>query len=183
MQYAQIREMDISNGEGVGAALFVQGCHFRCKGCFNQETWDFDGGKPWTNKTLAKFLQIVDKPYIKRISILGGEPLANENVAEVVSLIATLRQRFPDKKIWLYTGYTLDEILSPQNCTADSFLYDIRRKEAIDNVDYLLEGRFDMTKQDINHKQKRWVGSLNQRVIPASTIKMAERLSAGKRRL
>ena len=87
MRYAQIRSMDISNGEGIGVSLFVQGCHFHCINCFNSETWDFTGGKPWTDSTEEKFLQLIDRPYIKRISILGGEPLADENVETIYTLI------------------------------------------------------------------------------------------------
>ena len=79
MNYASIREMDISNGESIGVALFVQGCHFHCKNCFNSETWDFNDGKEWTEDIKNKFLKLIDKPYINRISILGGEPLADEN--------------------------------------------------------------------------------------------------------
>ena len=87
MRYAQIRSMDISNGEGVGIALFVQGCHFHCKNCFNQDTWDFNGGKEWTKKTKNEFLELIEKPYIKRVSFLGGECLADENLEGVYDLI------------------------------------------------------------------------------------------------
>ena len=76
MRYASIRELDISNGEGVGVALFVQGCHFHCYNCFNPDTWDFNGGKEWTQDTEDKLIELANKPYIKRLSILGGEPLA-----------------------------------------------------------------------------------------------------------
>ena len=79
MRYASIRSMDISNGSGIGVAAFVQGCHMHCTGCFNQETWDFNGGKEWTEEVENKFLEIANKSYITRVSILGGEPLAVEN--------------------------------------------------------------------------------------------------------
>ena len=92
MRYAQIRSMDISNGEGVGIALFVQGCHFHCKNCFNQDTWDFNGGKEWTRKTKNEFLELIEKPYIKRISFLGGECLADENLEEVYDLIKNVKK-------------------------------------------------------------------------------------------
>ena len=87
--------MDISNGEGVGVALFVQGCHFHCYNCFNFETWDFNGGKRWTDEVKNKFLDLIDKPYIKRVSILGGEPLANENVESILNLVKEIRKRYP----------------------------------------------------------------------------------------
>ena len=108
MRYSQIREMDISNGSGVGISLFVQGCHFHCKGCFNQETWDFNGGNEWTPEIEKKFLELANRPYIKRISILGGEPLANENVSTVMELIQKLKRQYPEKEsvalYWIYVG-------------------------------------------------------------------------------
>ena len=92
MRYAQIRSMDISNGEGVGIALFVQGCHFHCKNCFNQDTWDFNGGKEWTKETKNEFLELIEKPYIKRVSFLGGECLADENLEGVYDLIKNIKK-------------------------------------------------------------------------------------------
>ena len=100
MRYAQIRNMDISNGENIGVSLFVQGCRFKCKNCFNKETWDFSGGKEWTKEIESKFFELIDRPYIKRISILGGEPLADENAEEVLNLIKEIKGRFPTKDIW-----------------------------------------------------------------------------------
>ena len=84
IRYAQIRNLDLSNGEGIGVALFVQGCRFRCPNCFNSETWDFNGGKEWTTETRDRFIELTSRPYIKRISILGGEPLAEENLDDVL---------------------------------------------------------------------------------------------------
>ena len=103
MRYAQIRGMDISNGEGIGIALFVQGCHFHCEGCFQPETWSFNGGEKWTENVEQDFIQLANKPYITRISILGGEPLCDENVREVYQLIHKLKMTYPNKDIWLYT--------------------------------------------------------------------------------
>lgn len=111
MRYAQIRSMDISNGEGVGVSLFVQGCPFHCKNCFNSETWDFNGGKEWTEKTKNKFMELIDRPYIKRVSFLGGECLAEQNLDEVLKLIQEIRISFPEKTIWLYTGFEWDQIM------------------------------------------------------------------------
>ena len=139
MRYAQIRSMDISNGEGVGVSLFVQGCDRHCFNCFNSETWDFNGGKEWTEGTKNKFMELIDRPYIRRISILGGEPLAEQNLDDVLSLIKEIREKypifqnpnsknigksrvledensneirisFPKKTIWLYTGYKFAQI-------------------------------------------------------------------------
>ena len=91
MRYASIRELDISNGEGVGVALFVQGCNFHCYNCFNTETWDFNGGKEWTQEIEDKLIELASRPYIKRLSILGGEPLADENLDGVLHLVDRFR--------------------------------------------------------------------------------------------
>ena len=107
IRYAQIRSLDLSNGEGVGIALFVQGCHFHCPNCFNPETWDYNGGKEWTEEVKNKFLELANRPYIKRISILGGEPLAEENLDDVLDLVNRIRLSSPQKSIWLYTGNTI----------------------------------------------------------------------------
>ncbi|EXM37664.1 ribonucleoside-triphosphate reductase [Ruminococcus albus SY3] len=107
MRYANIDNCEIVNGEDIGATLYVQGCHRHCKNCFNPETWDFNGGKEWNDEVKNQFLALIDRPYIKRVTILGGEPLAYENLPEVYDLVKTIKEKFPDKKIWLYTGYEL----------------------------------------------------------------------------
>lgn len=159
MRYALIREMDISNGCGVGISLFVQGCHFHCLGCFNQETWDFNGGHEWTPEVEDEFIELANKPYIQRISLLGGEPLADENVGTVFRIIKKLKSRYPEKKIWLFTGYTWENILDMSHKDPSA------RFAAVALTDVLADGRFVIDKQDINHKATHWVGSLNQRVI------------------
>ena len=113
IRYASIREMDISNGEGVGVALFVQGCPFHCYNCFNPDTWDFNGGKEWTKDTEDKLIELANKPYIKRLSILGGEPLVDENLDGVLHLVDRFRLSFPNKSIWIYSGYTLNQVINP----------------------------------------------------------------------
>lgn len=156
MRYSLIRETDISNGEGVGVALFVQGCHFHCPGCFNQETWDFAGGKEWTPDIEEKFLQLINRPYIKRVSILGGEPLADENVETVISLIDKIKEEYPDIQVWVYTGYTYNDIL---------YGLDYARRPVLVSADVLVAGPFDITKQDLTGKYIKWAGSTNQKVI------------------
>lgn len=151
MRYAQIRSMDISNGTGIGVSLFVQGCHFHCKDCFNSETWDFSGGKPWTEDSKKIFLISVLRAYIERVSILGGEPLADENFSDVLDLVQTIHERFPEKKIWIYTGYTWEELLN-----------DEQKKEILPYIDVLVDGRFQTDLKDLSLKFK---GSSNQRVI------------------
>ena len=182
IRYASIREMDISNGEGVGVALFVQGCPFNphCYNCFNPDTWDFNSGKEWTPEIKDKFLELIDRPYIKRVSILGGEPLADENLDDIFDLISEIKRRFSDTKtIWLYTGYTLK--LSKLNYidTTDNYktkqdynfytteqnkniMSNFLRSEIIEKVDVVVDGRYIDSQRDISLK---WRGSSNQRVI------------------
>lgn len=165
-----MRSMDISNGENIGVSLFVQGCHFHCYNCFNSETWDFNKGKSWNNESQLKFLNLINRPHIKRVSILGGEPLADENVDDVLKLIKKIRGSFPDKCIWLYTGYIWENIWSLLDLqTNDSFdcseevleIYK-NRKNIVSNVDVLVDGRYIDDQKDITLK---WCGSKNQRVI------------------
>lgn len=157
MRYAQIRSLDISNGENVGVALFVQGCHFHCKNCFNSETWDFNGGKEWTSEVKESFLELIDRPYIKRVSILGGEPLADENLDGVLDLVNEIHLSLPDKTIWLWTGFTCEYIFSNLED-----MNNLKRQEIIRNCDVLVDGRYIDSQRDINLK---WRGSKNQRVI------------------
>lgn len=192
MRYAQIRSMDISNGEGVGVSLFVQGCLFHCKNCFNSETWDFNGGKEWTEETKNKFMELIDRPYIKRISILGGEPLAEQNLNGVLSLIKEIREKypisqnpnsenirksmvledknskeirisFPEKTIWLYTGYSYLKIFRGEpSCLSQEGLNNFKRRKIIKLCDVLVDERYIDEQKDIT---LAWRGSKNQHVI------------------
>lgn len=167
MRFASMRNLDISNGEGVGVSLFVQGCDRHCFNCFNPDTWDFNGGKEWTEETKNKFIKLIDRPYINRISVLGGEPLAEQNLDEVLSLIKEIRISFPDKTIWLYTGYDFNLLNSKYNkykytpfaANADEWL---TRWEIISNVDVLVDGEYIDEQKDLS---LRFKGSKNQRVI------------------
>lgn len=175
MRYAFIDKCEYTNGEGIGVSLFVQGCRFRCKNCFNPETWDFDGGKEFTYETEKYLYKCINKPYIDRVTILGGEPLCDENVGYVNFLIRSIRDRFPEKKIWLYTGYTFDEIFSEwiKNDigfnTRNRSPYD--RFETICCADTVVEGRFEEDKVDTYNEKIIWAGSYNQRVIDIKEMK------------
>lgn len=151
MRYAKIRKMDISNGEGVRVSLFVQGCSFHCKNCFNQETWDFNGGKEFTTVEVNKIVQLADKDYINGLSILGGEPLHPKNIESVSILCEYFKHIYPDKTIWLWTGFRYEDILKREN-NYNIFNY----------IDVLVDGQFEINKKDLNLK---WRGSSNQRVI------------------
>lgn len=165
MRYASIRELDISNGEGIGIALFVQGCRFACKNCFNPDTWDFNGGKEWTQEVEDKLIELASRPYIKRLSILGGEPLADENLDGVLHLVDRFRLSFPNKSIWIYSGYQWNQVMNPVitddfNPSRDELLR--KRKEIVKNCNILVDGRYI----DSQHNpSKKWAGSDNQRVI------------------
>lgn len=164
MRYAQIRSLDISNGEGIGVSLFVQGCPFHCRNCFNPETWDFNGGEKWTEETKNKFLKLIDRPYIKRVSLLGGECLAEQNLNDVLSLVQEIRISFPEKTIWLYTGYQISEIVKQEQYEKVSGIPDIwsKRWEIISNVNVIVDGEYIDEERDVTLK---WRGSKNQRVI------------------
>ena len=166
MRYASIRELDVSNGEGVGVALFVQGCRFACKNCFNTNTWDFNGGKEWTQDTEDKLIELASRPYIKRLSILGGEPLADENLDGVLHLVNRFRLSFPNKSIWLYSGYTFDYIMEGIGYDENGAFFfldnDKKRYEIISKCDVLVDGRYIDSQRN---PSKKFAGSDNQRVI------------------
>lgn len=157
MRYARIRKMDISNGLGVGVSLFVQGCHFHCPECFNKETWDFNGGQEYTKKTTETILELLDQPQITRFSILGGEPLEPCNLYPLSIVINAIKKEKPDIKIWLYTGYTYENLLVRKERENINYLTFI-----LNNIDVLVDGQFIQEKKDISYK---YAGSTNQRVI------------------
>lgn len=170
MRYTIIRELDISNGEGVGISLFVQGCHFQCHNCFNPETWDFDSGNAWTKEVKISFINLLNRPYIKRVSILGGEPLAEENLTNILDLVSEIRDLFPNKNIWLYTGYTWKEIMLEHSL--ERSLESNIRADVVKQCDVLVDGRYVDSLRDIT---LHWRGSSNQRVIDVKeTLKKGE---------
>lgn len=169
MRYAQIRSMDISNGEGVGVSLFVQGCPFQCKNCFNSDTWDFNGGKEWTEKTKNKFMELIDRPYIKRVSFLGGECLAEQNLNNVLSLIKEIRISFQEKSIWLYTGFRWSQIIAkihPPIFPDEKFEHDrnihMKRQKIISLCDVVVDGEYIDEQKDLTLAYR---GSKNQHCI------------------
>lgn len=149
MRYAQMRTMDISNGEGIGVTLYTSGCRFHCKNCFNSELWDINAGKEWNTEAKEQFLALADHDYISRISILGGEPFIDENLLSLEALVKDIKARYPDKKIWIYSGYSFEELLD-------------RSYETLKYVDIIVDGRYIDELRDMNLKFR---GSSNQRVI------------------
>lgn len=149
MKYAQIRPIDVTNGDGVGISLFVQGCPHHCKGCFNQETWDFNGGKDFTSAIEEKVFEILEKKkkHLSFFSILGGEPLAPQNIEEVKKILRKVKQQYPRLKTYVWTGYLFENILD---------------KTVLNNIDILIDGPFIEEQKDITLKLK---GSKNQRIL------------------
>ena len=149
MKYAQIREMDVTNGSGIGVALFTQGCPYHCKNCFNPETWDFDKGTDWTKETENKIIELLKPEYITRLTILGGEPLIERNIEPLTSLLIRVKENYPDKKIWLYTGGNFE-------------FESTRCDNLIKHTDIVVDGRYIDELKDYKLKFR---GSSNQRVI------------------
>lgn len=162
MNYAVIKDCDIANGPGVRVSLFVSGCTHHCKGCFNQVAWDFDYGQPFTQQTIAEILEMLKPSYIRGITLLGGEPFEPQNQPALVELLRQIRQRYPEKSIWAFSGYLFDaDILSGR--LGDPAV----TKEFVSYLDVLVDGRFVEEKKDLT---LRFRGSSNQRIIdvPAS---------------
>lgn len=147
MRYASIRKMDISNGEGVRISLFVQGCSFHCKNCFNEETWSWDGGKEFTQKEFNLLMNLCDNPHIKGLSVLGGEPLHPNNIDVVTQIAKKFKELYHKKDLWIWTGYTFEDY--------------VKDKEITKYADVIVDGRFVDELKDLNLKFR---GSSNQRI-------------------
>ncbi len=148
MRYNLIRKMDISNGPGVRVSIFMQGCAFHCKNCFNPETWDFNAGKEFNDKTIDEILELCDKGHIKGLSILGGEPMHPNNIEGTTKLAKAFKEKYPNKNIWMWSGFKFDE--------------DLKDKEALKYVDVLVDGTYA---DEFHNPTLKWKGSANQRVI------------------
>ena len=157
MNYGNIKNFDISNGEGIRVSLFVSGCRNNCKGCFNKEAQNFHYGKPYTKETEDYIIKLLSNEHIKGLSILGGEPLEPENQQDVLNLILRVREELPDKDIWLWSGFYLEE-LKRKDCRANTPIIN----KILDNINYIVEGRFIEELKDLNLKFK---GSSNQNII------------------
>jgi anaerobic ribonucleoside-triphosphate reductase activating protein len=147
MRYNTIRQLDIANGKGCRVSLFVQGCSFNCPGCFNTVAKDFEGGKEFTAQTMNLLLELTKPDYIQGLSILGGEPLHPKNREEVLKLTRKFKEVYPEKDIWLWTGYLIEDVL----------------EDLVDSgIDIIVDGRFLEELKDLRLKYR---GSSNQRVI------------------
>lgn len=158
MNVATIKYNDIANGTGVRVSLFVSGCTHHCPGCFNAEAWDFDYGTPFTPDTEEAILTALDHDYVAGLSLLGGEPMEPAHQEVLLPFLKRMKTRFPQKTIWCYTGYLLDEeLLNPQGRAHTPYTQDM-----VSLLDVVVDGRFEMEKKDI---RLRFRGSSNQRVI------------------
>lgn len=166
MHYGTIKNCDIANGNGVRVTLFVSGCTHHCKGCFNPETWDFKYGQPYTEETEEKLLRMLAPPYINGLTLLGGEPMEPENQRALLTLVRKAKERFPEKDIWCYTGYTLETDLLAGKARTEV------TDELLSLMDVLVDGEFIEAQKNIS---LRFRGSENQRLLA-----LRETLSAGR---
>lgn len=149
MNYAAIKKTDIANGPGVRVSLFVSGCRRHCKNCFNSETWDFNYGNQFDKSAMSEILEALEKKYIEGFSLLGGEPFEKENRETVFNILRTVREGFPYKNIWCYSGFTFEEL-------KDS------ARDILELIDVLVDGAFVEEKKNLKLKFR---GSENQRII------------------
>jgi anaerobic ribonucleoside-triphosphate reductase activating protein len=162
MNYATIKPVDIADGEGVRVSLFVSGCRHHCKNCFNKVAWNFGYGTPWDKNVEDQLLAYLAPNYISGLTLLGGEPFEPENQPVLVEFLKKVREKFPSKNIWCYTGFTLDKELLGQSRAVTPYTMDMLK-----NIDVLVDGRFVEEKKSLALKFR---GSSNQRIIdvPAS---------------
>ena len=150
MRFSKIKDNDIANGIGITLSVWTQGCPHHCKGCFNKETWTFNEGNEFTNDDLNYIISNIDSFNVKRnLSILGGEPLCPENVEGVINLCREFKKVYPNKLIYLWTGYTIEE-------------FNQKQKQILEYVDFIIDGKFEEAKKNLNLHLR---GSSNQRVL------------------
>ena len=152
MYYAELKSCDIANGPGVRVSLFVSGCTHRCKGCFNAQAWDFNYGKSFDQSVIDHILELLRPDYIKGITYLGGEPLDPKNQSELLNLSRQIKETYPDKSIWCFTGYVLEDLLARQAVDP----------ELLSHFDVLVDGPFIEEKKNLRLKFR---GSENQRLL------------------
>ena len=157
MYYGEIKKCDIANGEGVRVSLFVSGCTHHCPGCFNADTWNFKYGSEYTDQTEKEILEALSPSYINGLTLLGGEPFEPENQKTLVGLLRKVRESYPEKNIWCYTGYNFENDLLQNSRVRCQFT-----DELLSYIDILVDGKFEINKKNINLKFR---GSENQRII------------------
>lgn len=161
MNYAQLRHYDVANGPGVRASIFVSGCRFNCKGCFNKEAQDFNYGNIYTKEVEDKFMEYIKDDNVKGISILGGEPLMQTTDYSLLNLLKRIKKE-TNKEIWMWTGFIYE-----------TAILDEKRKEILNYVDVLVDGQFDESKKVLNLKFR---GSTNQRIIDLNRTRLTGKI-------
>ena len=147
MNYHNITKCDLKNGEGIRVVLWVSGCEHKCIGCHNPQTWSKDSGIPFDESAKLEIFEELEKDYVTGLTLSGGDPLAKSNRNEILDLMIEVKDKFPNKDIWCYTGYELNEI---------------RDLEHIKYIDVLVDGKF---KKELSTPSPKWCGSSNQKVI------------------
>ena len=158
MRYNKVRKMDISYGPGVRVSIFMQGCTFHCKNCFNPETHDFMGGEEFTDETIQEVLKLCENENVEGLSILGGEPMHPLNIEGTTRLAKAFKEKFPNKNLWAWSGFLFDR--------------DLQGKEVLNYLDVLVDGQYV---DELHDPRLKYCGSSNQRVI-----KVPESLKEGK---
>ncbi len=157
MNYADIKKCDVANGTGVRVSLFVSGCTHQCIGCFNKEAWDFHYGEKFTKEVEDEILDLLDFDYIDGLSLLGGEPLEKENQIHLLPFLKRVKEKYKNKSIWCYSGYTLNDDLTIEKVHIDGVT-----SELLALIDVLVDGKFVLEKKSL---KLRFRGSENQRII------------------
>ena len=159
MKYAKIKKCDVANGPGVRVSLFVSGCNHHCKNCFNPEAWDFCYGNDFTKKEEEEIIEELKPEYITGLSLLGGEPFEKVNQEGLAPLVKKVKETYPNKKIWCYTGFTFDKQILGQMVKEENRQ---TTKEMLENIDYIVDGKFV---EELKDPKLRFRGSSNQRII------------------
>lgn len=157
MNYADIKRCDVANGPGVRASIFVSGCTHHCKNCFNQVTWDFDYGNPFTEKEINKVLEYMAPSYIAGLTVLGGEPFEHSNQQGLIPLLRKVREVYPKKNIWCFSGYDFEKDILGRMCKEWP-----ETTEMLSYIDVLVDGKFE---EELKNLSLRFRGSSNQRII------------------
>lgn len=157
MNYADIKQYDVANGIGVRVSLFVSGCTHRCKDCFNQEAWDFNYGKPFTEKEIEDIISYLKPSYVAGLTLLGGEPFEPSNQEGLLPLLRRVRETYPEKDIWCFSGYLFDRDIVERMCRESEV-----SKEMLSYIDILVDGEFIAEKKNL---KVNFRGSDNQRII------------------
>lgn len=158
MYYGEIKKSDIANGPGVRVTLFVSGCTNHCKECFQPQTWDFEFGRPFDDEAREVILSELSKSYVRGLTLLGGEPMEPRNQAELVFLLREIKEKYPSKDVWCFSGFRLDDEIMAE----DGYPHCEYTAELLSMIDVLVDGRFDIEQKDIS---LRFRGSRNQRLI------------------